>query len=114
MQGNLQSRGICQLPYLENEIREILGGFQSKACDCEKEFFRAFSEVDCKGHALAMNWFQQKGFTEFCNALPEISEAIKKYWFDEFNESLPESLLSPYELLQTYVSCKAKSMLFQL
>ena len=70
---------ICKLPYLEAEIRAILDGFTVPTC--EVEFFGAFNEPACKGHALAMEWFRQKGHDEFCKALPEISEAIKKYWF---------------------------------
>lgn len=100
---------ICDLSYLELEIRDILDGFDTRTC--EKEFFYNFSEPDCKGHTLVMEWFQRKGHEEFCCALPEISVAIKKYWYDEFNEPLHEMLLSPFELLQTYVYCKAKTLL---
>ena len=102
---------ICELPYLEEEIRDILDRFVTRTCPVE--FFGAFSEEGCKGHALAMSWFRRKGHGEFCNAMPEICDAIKKYWFDAFGEALPVDLLSPYELLQTYVHCKAKSLLSQ-
>ena len=103
---------ISKLPYLEAEIRAIIDGFAVRTC--ETEFFGAFNEQGCKGHVLAMVWFQRKGHGEFCRALPEICEAIKKYWFEEFGESLPDDLLSPYELMQTYVYCKAKNIVIDL
>ena len=103
---------IYKLPYLEAEIRTIVDGFTVRTC--ETEFFGAFNERECKGHCLAMEWFCQKGHDEFCKALPEIAEIIKKYWFEEFGEPLPDDLLSPYELLQTYVCCKAKNIVICL
>ena len=100
---------IAKLHYLEVEIKNLIEGLKSK--DCEKEFFAAFNEENCQGHALAVDWFNRKGCDEFCRALPSIHEAVKKYWHKEFDEPLPDGLLSPNELLKTYICCKAKVLL---
>jgi hypothetical protein len=105
----MTSVSVCELPYLKEEILHVLEGFQKRTC--EKEFMIAFGEDGCQGHTMVMNWFHRRGHNEFCIALPEICTAIKKYWFDEFQEPLPETLLSPCELLQTYVYCKAKTLI---
>lgn len=108
MSDSTASKQVCDLPYLKEDILVILSGFHTRTC--EKEFIHAFSEDGCQGHVLVMEWFQKKGVAEFCRALPDIFDAIKKYWYDEFGTPLPETLLSPCELLQTYVYCKAKTL----
>ena len=109
MTTEMTTLSVSDLPYLKEGILHILDGFKNRTC--EKEFIFAFSEAGCQGHVLVMEWFHHKGHNEFCTALPEICFAIKKYWFNEFKEPLPETLLSPCELLQTYVYCKAKTLI---
>ena len=51
---------------------------------------------------------------DFCNNMKVILTSMKDYWRDEFDEELFDSMLSPHELLKTYIYCKAKSFYTKL
>lgn len=100
---------INNIHYLESDILKIINKMQNK--NCKKEFFLMFNNKNSESSKLALSWFNKKGCNDFCNSLNNILLAVKNNWLDEFNEELPDDLLSPNELLQTYISCKAKTLL---
>ena len=100
---------IKNINYLENDILKLVNKMKNKTC--EKEFISMFNGENSESSKLTLYWFNQKGCNEFCNSLSNILLAVKKNWSDEFNDELPDDLLSPNELLQTYISCKAKTLL---
>ncbi len=103
---------INNIHYLENEILELVNKMNDKTCD--KEFFSIFNGETSNSSNLALSWFNKKGCNDFCNSLNIILLTVRNNWFEEFNEELPDDLLSPNELIQTYISCKAKSIIKNL
>ena len=100
---------INNIHYLESEILELVNKMNDKTCD--KEFFSIFNEENSASSKLALSWFNKKGCSDFCYALNNILLVVKKIWLEQFNEELADELLTPNELLQTYISCKAKTLL---
>lgn len=100
---------INNIHYLESEILELVNKMNDKTCD--KEFFSIFNEENSASSKLALSWFNKKGCSDFCYALNNILLVVKKIWLEQFNEELGDELLTPNELLQTYISCKAKTLL---
>ncbi len=100
---------IYNIHYLESEILELINKMNDKTCD--KEFFSIFNEENSASSKLALSWFNKKGCSDFCHALNIILLVVKKIWYEQFNEDLMDELLTPNELLQTYISCKAKTLL---
>lgn len=43
-----------------------------------------------------------------------ILSSMKNYWKEEFQEELSDTMLSPHDLLKTYIYCKAKSFYTKL
>ena len=100
---------INNIHYLESEILELINKMNDKTCD--KEFFSIFNGENSASSKLALSWFNKKGCSDFCYALNTILLVVKKIWREQFNEDLVDELLTPNELLQTYISCKAKTLL---
>ena len=101
--------------FLENEIIKIITNLKrlhshNTSNDIDELLFEHFYKDNSIGNEIANNWFNKKGCLDFCNIMPDILVFIKHHWNIEFNEELADYLLSPHELIKTYVFCKAKEI----
>lgn len=110
-------RSFDHITFLEAEIKEIINklieenpniNYKNKD-DFNKMVFTNIYTEGSIGNNLAINSFNKKGCEEFCKNMKIIFESMKSYWFEEFKEELSDDMLSPHELLKTYIFCKAKS-----
>ena len=110
-------RSFDDITFLEAEIKEIINKLiqenpninYKKKDDFNKMVFTNIYTEGSIGNNLAINSFNKKGCEEFCKNMKIIFESMKSYWFEEFKEELSDDMLSPHELLKTYIFCKSKS-----
>jgi len=113
---------IEDINYLEYEIKALieeikrdnpLVNFNNKEEFNNMIYVNIYTE-NSFGSDLAINSFNNKGCEYFCNNMKVILSSMKDYWRDEFHEELCDTMLSPHELLKTYIYCKAKSFYTKL
>lgn len=110
-------KNIEEITYLEYEIKTLIEeikrenrcvNFNNKDEYNNMIYVNIYKENSI-GNKLAINSFNNKGCESFCNNMKVILTSMKDYWRDEFDEELCDTMLSPHELLKTYIYCKAKS-----
>ena len=115
-------KNIKEIKYLESEIKALIEeikrengcvNFNNKD-DFNNMIYVNIYKENSIGNDLAINSFNNKGCEDFCNNMKVILTSMKDYWRDEFDEELCDSMLSPHELLKTYIYCKAKSFYTKL
>jgi len=115
-------KNIEEIKYLECEIKALIEGirrengyvnFNSKEEFNNMVYVNIYKE-NSVGNDLAINSFNNKGCEAFCNNMKIILSSMKNYWKEEFQEELSDTMLSPHDLLKTYIYCKAKSFYTKL
>ncbi len=110
---------MCELEttrLMEDEIQDIINqnkndyDFKNEG-DVDKFLFKYFYEEDSIGNKLALEWFNKKGCEIFCNGMIIILNFIKIHWKSEFDEDFCDNILSPHDMIKTYVYCKAKDLI---
>tara|TARA_B100000965_G_C19228990_1_gene599275 strand:- start:5 stop:355 length:351 start_codon:yes stop_codon:yes gene_type:complete len=115
-------KNIKEITYLEYEIKELLEkikkennhvDFNNKNDFNHMIYINVYKENSI-GHDLAINSFNNKGCEAFCTNMIIILSSMKNYWREEFNEEFCDTMLSPHDLLKTYIYCKVKSLYTKL
>jgi|TARA_B110000444_G_C18813072_1_gene583672 hypothetical protein len=110
-------KNIEEITYLECEIKALIEeikrenecvNFNNKHEFNNMIYINIYKE-DSIGNELAINSFNNKGCQAFCNNMKVILSSMENYWKEEFEEELCDTMLSPHDLLKTYIYCKAKS-----
>jgi hypothetical protein len=110
-------KNIEHINYLESEIKSLIEEIKRENPTVNfinKEEFNNMIYINIYtensfGSKLAINSFNNKGCAYFCNNMKVILSSMKNYWKEEFDEDLCDTMLSPHDLLKTYIFCKAKS-----
>ena len=101
--------------FLENEIKKIIADLKAPNSkntpdEIDELLFEHFYKSNSVGNKLANEWFNSKGCLGFCVVMPDILAFVNRYWVAEFDEDFIDTLLSPHELIQTYIFCKAREI----
>lgn len=109
-------RELETIRLMEDEIQNIINQNKNDSDfknedDKEIFLFKYFYEEDSIGNKLALEWFNKKGCEVFCNGMINILNFIKIHWKREFGEDFCDILLSPHDMIKTYVYCKAKDLI---
>ncbi len=110
---------MCELEtihLMEDEIHDIINENKndydfSKDEDVDKFLFKYFYEENSIGNKLAFEWFNKKGCELFSNGMITIFNFIKIHWKNEFNEEFCDNIISPHDMIKTYIYCKAKHLI---